>query len=316
MKKGSSPRAMVRRLRKKNIDEDENNRGTRTVWGNRVPPPPTPPTDTTTHTPSTPSLPSYPDNSITTAKYTILTFLPKNLFEQFRRLANFYFLCLAIIHSTIDSPVSPLTSILPLLFVITVTAVKQGYEDWLRHKEDNKVNNSPTRVIREGKVMEVYRRHVCVGEVVKVKEGEEFPCDLLLLTSDDPEAKCDVTTANLDGETNLKVGACLNRQQGYSEIRMEDSQEFYTSDSPILTAPEAPVVASHLISKTLTAYTGGGGHYLSATKRANVVSPEAVLALLCGYCGISTVGERVPDCQSDAGSYLMSVSRDARLHIV
>lgn len=34
----------------------------------------------------------YPDNSIKTSKYTILNFIIKNLFEQFRRIANFYFL--------------------------------------------------------------------------------------------------------------------------------------------------------------------------------------------------------------------------------
>ncbi len=32
------------------------------------------------------------DNSISTGKYTALTFIPKNLIEQFRKLANFYFL--------------------------------------------------------------------------------------------------------------------------------------------------------------------------------------------------------------------------------
>jgi phospholipid-translocating ATPase len=41
----------------------------------------------------------------------------------------------------IDSPVSPYTSILPLTFVVLVTATKQGYEDWLRHREDKRVNN-------------------------------------------------------------------------------------------------------------------------------------------------------------------------------
>jgi hypothetical protein len=33
-----------------------------------------------------------PTNRIETTRYNILTFIPKNLFEQFRRIANFYFL--------------------------------------------------------------------------------------------------------------------------------------------------------------------------------------------------------------------------------
>lgn len=37
------------------------------------------------------------DNALKTTKYTLLTFLPKNLFEQFRRIANFYFLIVAVI---------------------------------------------------------------------------------------------------------------------------------------------------------------------------------------------------------------------------
>lgn len=41
-----------------------------------------------------------------------------------------------------DSPVSPWTSLVPLLFVISATAVKQGYEDYLRHRADILVNQS------------------------------------------------------------------------------------------------------------------------------------------------------------------------------
>ncbi|XP_068247329.1 LOW QUALITY PROTEIN: phospholipid-transporting ATPase IF-like [Palaemon carinicauda] len=153
-------------------------------------------------------LPKYADNRIKTSKYKIYTFPFKNLFEQFRRIGNTYFLCVAIISFSIDSPVTPWTSTLPLLFVIGVTAIKQGYEDWRRHVEDNKVNNVPARVLREGKMTEVRTRDILVGDVVEVSIEEQFPCDLLLLLSSDPETKCDVTTANLDGETNLKTFFC------------------------------------------------------------------------------------------------------------
>lgn len=40
---------------------------------------------------------------------------------------------------------------------------------------------------------------------MEVADGEEIPADLLLLAAEDQEGKCVVTTANLDGETNLKA---------------------------------------------------------------------------------------------------------------
>lgn len=36
-----------------------------------------------------------------------------------------------------------MTSLLPLVFVVAVTAAKQGYEDFLRYKTDNIINRSP-----------------------------------------------------------------------------------------------------------------------------------------------------------------------------
>ena len=39
----------------------------------------------------------FQNNFIKTSKYTLHTFLPLNLFEQFQRAANFYFLCLFIL---------------------------------------------------------------------------------------------------------------------------------------------------------------------------------------------------------------------------
>ncbi|XP_059171339.1 phospholipid-transporting ATPase IF-like [Physella acuta] len=159
----------------------------------------------------------YPSNTVVSSKYTIITFLPKNLFEQLRRVANFYFLCVAVIQFVIDTPVTPLTSILPLVFVLAVTAIKQGYEDWLRHRADNEVNLRPASIIRSGKQQpDVRAMDIKVGDIVKVSMNEEFPCDLVLLSSHDPQGQCFVTTANLDGETNLKTLYCLNETRGYA----------------------------------------------------------------------------------------------------
>jgi 4-hydroxybenzoate polyprenyltransferase len=50
------------------------------------------------------------------------------------------------------SPILPITSILPLAFVIIVAAIKEAVEDFFRHKEDNKNNRKKYDVIRDGKV--------------------------------------------------------------------------------------------------------------------------------------------------------------------
>ncbi|XP_063822890.1 phospholipid-transporting ATPase IF-like [Ostrinia nubilalis] len=144
-------------------------------------------------------------NRIKTSKYTLLTFLPKNLAGQFRRVANFYFLVVTFISIVIDSPVSPLTSIAPLSFMVLVTAAKQGYEDWLRHKEDNKVNNQVVEIVHKGVIKNVRNCLIAPGTLVRVKRGKEVPADLVLLCSAQEKGKCYVTTANLDGETNLKT---------------------------------------------------------------------------------------------------------------
>jgi hypothetical protein len=67
---------------------------------------------------------------ISTTKYNIITFLPKNLFEQFHRLANVYFLFIVILNWL--PPIQAFgreVAMIPLIFVLLVTAVKDAYED-------------------------------------------------------------------------------------------------------------------------------------------------------------------------------------------
>uniref|UniRef100_A0A7N6FC68 Phospholipid-transporting ATPase n=1 Tax=Anabas testudineus TaxID=64144 RepID=A0A7N6FC68_ANATE len=150
--------------------------------------------------------PKFCDNRIVSSKYTVWNFLPKNLFEQFRRIANFYFLIIFLVQvMTVDTPTSPVTSGLPLFFVITVTAIKQGYEDWLRHKADSEVNKYPVTVLEDGRRIRKESEKIKVGDVVEVEEDETFPCDLILLQSSRDDGTCFVTTASLDGESNHKT---------------------------------------------------------------------------------------------------------------
>jgi phospholipid-translocating ATPase len=105
----------------------------------------------------------------------------------------------------LDSPVSPMTSIVPLLFVISITAAKQAYENILKWRADNMVNKSMVIVIRNGVEEEIKCEDIQQGDLVKVSRDCDVPCDLVLIKSSEQSEKCFMTTANLDGETNLKT---------------------------------------------------------------------------------------------------------------
>ena len=113
---------------------------------------PTTPTTITSHTLSrclTPPFPFFPGHlrSIRTTKYTILTFLPRNLFEQFHRLANVYFLFIVILNWVpAVNAFGREVAMLPLLFVLGVTAIKDAYEDRRRAKQDKETNSRTSEV--------------------------------------------------------------------------------------------------------------------------------------------------------------------------
>ncbi|OAY73027.1 Phospholipid-transporting ATPase 1 [Ananas comosus] len=148
----------------------------------------------------------FPDNSIRTAKYSVLSFLPRNLFEQFHRVAYVYFLILAGLNQVPQLGVfSPVASVLPLAFVLGVTAVKDAYEDWRRHRSDRAENARIAHVFSDGEFAPKPWREVQVGELVRVAANETLPCDMVVLSTSDPTGVAYVQTINLDGESNLKT---------------------------------------------------------------------------------------------------------------
>lgn len=81
------------------------------------------------------NLVNYGDNYVRTTKYTLATFVPKSLFEQFRRVANFYFLVVAVLSFFPVSPYSAVSNVVPLVIVVAATMGKELVEDWSRKKQ-------------------------------------------------------------------------------------------------------------------------------------------------------------------------------------
>ncbi|KAM7255635.1 hypothetical protein ACFE04_008533 [Oxalis oulophora] len=152
----------------------------------------------------------YNSNYISTTKYNVITFLPKAIFEQFRRVANLYFLLAAILSLTPVAPFSPVSMIAPLAFVVGLSMAKEALEDWRRFIQDMKVNSRKSKVHRgDGAFGNRQWQKIVVGDIVKVEKDQFFPADLLLLSSSYEDGICYVETMNLDGETNLKVKRAL-----------------------------------------------------------------------------------------------------------
>ncbi|CAO2614404.1 Phospholipid-transporting ATPase VA [Lemmus lemmus] len=161
------------------------------------------------------------DNRLKTTKYTLLSFLPKNLFEQFHRLANVYFVFIALLNFVpAVNAFQPGLALAPVLFILAVTAIKDLWEDYSRHRSDHEINNLGCLVYsrEEKKYVNRYWKEIRVGDFVHLRCNEIIPADILLLSSSDPDGLCHIETANLDGETNLKRRQVV---RGFSELVSE-----------------------------------------------------------------------------------------------
>lgn len=158
-------------------------------------------------------------NWISNTKFTALSWLPKSLFYQFQRAANVYFLCIAILvvlgseDQGVPFPIavsdySPLlwpSNVLPFMSVLAWTALKDLLEDLQRRREDKKENTRQTLRYdhRNRTWMDVMWKDVLCGDLLYISCDSTFPADLILLRAAGGH-EAFISTANLDGETNLK----------------------------------------------------------------------------------------------------------------
>ncbi|CAB4406884.1 unnamed protein product [Rhizophagus irregularis] len=161
------------------------------------------------------------NNSITTSRYTFYNFLPKQLYAQFSKIANLYFLFVAVIQTIPGwSPTGQFTTLIPLLSFMSLSIAHEGFDDIRRHKQDKVENNNECLSLhvyhsndvssqRIGLWTKTKWKNLQVGDIVSIKAQEWIPADLLLLHSKGEEGICYVETAALDGETNLKQRQAL-----------------------------------------------------------------------------------------------------------
>uniref|UniRef100_A0AAQ5X5R4 Phospholipid-transporting ATPase n=1 Tax=Amphiprion ocellaris TaxID=80972 RepID=A0AAQ5X5R4_AMPOC len=174
-----------------------------------------------------PQFTKFCSNRVSTAKYNVLTFLPRFLYSQFRRAANAFFLFIALLQQIPDvSPTGRWTTLVPLLFILVVAAVKEIIEDLKRHNADNVVNKKECQGIENASsfILSVTENLLLYLVWCGSITFSLLYCDIttsvciLSLRNSEPQGMCYIETSNLDGETNLKIRQGLQMTADIKEI--------------------------------------------------------------------------------------------------
>ncbi|KAM4699539.1 LOW QUALITY PROTEIN: phospholipid-transporting ATPase IB [Discoglossus pictus] len=282
------------------------------------------------------------DNRVSTAKYSMLTFLPRFLYEQIRRAANAFFLFIALLQQIPDvSPTGRYTTLVPLIFILTVAGIKEIIEDYKRHKADNTVNKKKTIVLRGGSWQNMKWKEVAVGDIVKVTNGQHLPADMIILSSWRPQAMCYIETSNLDGETTkIRQGlpATSNLQSTEDLVKMTGriecegpNRHLYDftgtlrldSNSPIPVGPDQILLRGAQLRNTqfvigIVVYTGHDTKLMQNStkaplKRSNVekVTNVQILVLFCillVMALVSSVGALLWNRKYDESNWYLGVN--------
>ncbi|KAL2651991.1 hypothetical protein R1flu_020119 [Riccia fluitans] len=148
----------------------------------------------------------YCNNKISNTKYNLINFLPKNLWEQFSRFMNKYFLLIACLQLwPLITPVNPASTWGPLILIFAVSATKEAWDDYGRYQLDKLANERSIWVLKKGIKTRIQAQDIQVGDILWLRDKDEVPCDMVLLGTSEPGGICFVETSAIDGETDLKT---------------------------------------------------------------------------------------------------------------
>eukprot|EP00757_Euglenozoa_sp_SAG-D1_P016262 gene16262-4947_t len=146
---------------------------------------------------------AFPPNVVRNTKYSILTFFPIALKEQFAYFLNVYFLVVALTQFFPILQVGLLFAyVAPLVFVLVVSLTKEGYDDIIRYRRDKEANSEKFHILVKGKggnaeEREVESREIKVGDILQLNKNQRIPADCVLLKTSEKTGASFVRTDQL-----------------------------------------------------------------------------------------------------------------------
>ena len=153
-------------------------------------------------------------NKIENQKYNLITFIPVVLYNQFKQFGNFFYLIMSVSQFFEELKVGFLfTYISPLAIVVTISMLKELYDDINRRIQDKKTNSTMITVLKgnsinnELLIMEKQAANLLVGDIIELKKDTRVPADIIVLKTynESNDNQAFIRTDQLDGETDWKL---------------------------------------------------------------------------------------------------------------
>lgn len=197
-------------------------------------------------------------NKIRTSKYTPLSFIPKNLWFQFHNIANVYFLFIIILGIfSIFGVDNPGLSAVPLIVILTLTAIKDGIEDWRRTVLDNELNNSPVYRLTNWKNVNASEDNISMWRRIKKASTRFFVGLYKSIKALFAKKKAKKNERGLDGadltmvETRPTIRTHASHRESFQSIESDDGEDIAMTPvhSPNVRSPQ---INGHLAPGTPT----------------------------------------------------------------
>ncbi|CAL1541081.1 unnamed protein product [Lymnaea stagnalis] len=148
----------------------------------------------------------HPRNVVRNQKYSIITFIPIVLFEQFKFFLNLYFLVMALSQLLPELRIGYLYTYWgPLGFVLFVTMCREALDDYRRYRRDKEANSQKYKKLTRDGIVRVPSSDIQVGHLIILEKNQRVPADIVLLRTSEKDGGCFIRTDQLDGETDWKL---------------------------------------------------------------------------------------------------------------